>query len=108
MIGGDAVGDEYRTDLVQRAMPGVSRQVRAGLHRFVHLGVDEGLVLAFVPSPAEEAANMARQFLFKVDAETVLDGRLQGMIADLRPRCLAREKVVDDLPVHTHVGMIYK
>ena len=58
MVGGNAVRHEYAAQLVQAAMPGISRQVGAELDGLIDLGVGIGLMLPLIPSPAREAAHI--------------------------------------------------
>ncbi len=68
VVGGDAIRNKNRANFVLlRDASAVSCQVGADLDGLVDFGVGVGLMLSFVPSPAQEAANQWRAVLLQVD-----------------------------------------
>src|SRR6185437_15269491 len=88
-------------------MPSAAGNVCSCLAGLIYLGISEGFVLTFIPSPAAEHANSGLEVMLKIDSKTILNGRAKWMVGDLRNRSIAGEEIVNRIAVHAHVGVIH-
>src|SRR5690349_6106578 len=88
-------------------MPSASGDVRSCLVGLIYLGISEGFVLAFVPSPAAEHPNIGLEVVFEVYPESILDGGTERMTGNFGDRSIASEEICNRIAVHAHVGMIH-
>src|SRR5260370_34357645 len=65
-------------------------------------------MLAVVPSPASKDVHPIIELLFEVDAETVLDGCMQGMRGYIWLWSDSGEEIVDSLAITAHIGVIHE
>src|SRR5712692_8140592 len=108
MIARDPVRNKYQPRAVELSVPRLAVAANADLLGLVHFRIRKRLMPAFVPSPPAEHSHPIIERLFEIDAESVLDRRLEWMSRDVRFRRNPREEIINGHAVAPHVGVIHK
>src|SRR5690349_20037613 len=80
----DAVRNECQTRAVKFPVPPPAPAANDYFCRLIHFRIGERFVPALVPSPSAKHAQPIIEWLLEVDAESVLDRRLDRMSRDVR------------------------
>src|SRR5215469_5490895 len=103
MILLDGVGNEGDAGAVLFAMPPRAVGADAQRDRLIVFGVGEGFGLSVVPSDAGESREVRREILLQVEAESVLQRDVPGMVGDVR-RYACGGGLDDLVAINAHVG----